>query len=151
MVVHDRRIEWAARSLTVGGVFLVAAAGFHFIAAPHLPEVLRRIRDPQVFAFVQPIVSFTFLLNAVLLLPLSFSTFWCAAGLRRGESWAWWIGLLNALTVLALPCLIVATMGVRYFSDAPLFLAGAVSVAVAGLLMMVPLLWARSGLSRPKL
>jgi hypothetical protein len=144
---HDRRLAWAARSLQVGGGFLVAAAAFHFTAAPHIPQILRLIRDPRVYAFLQPIVSFAFLLNAVLLLPLSFSTFWCAVGLRRGERWAWWIGLANALTVLALPCLILWTMGLRYFSDAPLFVAGTVSVALAGLVMMLPLLWAWRGLS----
>jgi hypothetical protein len=98
--------------------------------------------DPAAYAFLEPIVSFTFLLNGVLLLPLSFSTFCCAAGIRRGERWARWIGLVNALTVLALPCLIVSSMGFRYFSGAPLFLAGAASVTVAALLMIVPLLWA---------
>jgi hypothetical protein len=120
---------------------------FHFVAAPQ-PEVLRWIRDPQVYSFIQP-VSFMFLLNAVLLLPLSFGTFSCAIGLRRGERSAWWLGLVNALTVLSLPGLIVATMGLRYFADAPLFLAGTVAVAAAGLLMLLPLLWARRDLKQP--
>jgi hypothetical protein len=40
-------------------------------------------------------------------------------------------------------------MGLRYFSDAPLFLAGAVSVAMAGVLMMLPLLWAWRSLAQP--
>jgi len=142
MSVRDRRLDAAAFGLSVGGVFLAAAVAFHVIAEPHIPEILRRIRDPQVYAFVEPIQSFTFLLNALLLVPLTISTFWCAAGLRRGERWAWWIGLSNALTVMALPCLIVATMGLRYFSDAPLFVAGAASVTAAGLVMLLPLIWA---------
>jgi len=150
MDTPNRRLSIAARSLTVGGLFLSAAAVFHFLAASHLPMILKRVLDAKMYAFLGPVVSFTFLLSGVLLLPLSFSTLYSAAGLRRGERWAWWISLANALTVLVLPCLLVSTMGIRYFSGAPLFLAGAVSVTVAGLLMMLPLLWARHDIARAK-
>jgi hypothetical protein len=146
---HERRLLWAARSLTVGGVFLAAAAAAHFLAAPHMGQIVGQIHEPRVRAFVGPILSFTFLLNAFLLVPLSFSTFWCAAGLRRGERWAWWVGLVNALTVLALPCLIVSTMGLRYFRGAPLFVVGTAAVAIAGLLMMLPLVTVGRSLLQP--
>jgi len=36
--------------------------------------VLKRVLDANAYAFLEPVVSFTFLLNAVLLVPLSFST-----------------------------------------------------------------------------
>lgn len=143
MGTHDQRRSLAARSLTVGGLFLGAASVFHFLAASHLPVILKEVLNAKQYAFLEPIVSFTFLLNGVLLLPLSFSTLYGAAGIRRGERWAWWISLANALTVLALPCLLVSTMGFQYFSGAPLFVAGVVSVTVAGLLMILPLLWTR--------
>jgi len=142
MGAPNRRLSIAARLLTVGGIFLGAAALFHFLAASHLPLVLKGVLDAKTYEFLQPIVSFTFLLNGVLLLPLSFSTLYSAAGVRRGERWAWWICLANALTVIALPGLLLWTMGLQYFS-APLFLAGAVSITVAGLLMMLPLLWTK--------
>ena len=137
----DERLSIAGRALRVGGIFLAAAALFHILAAPHIPGVLERVLDTQAYAFVEPIVSFTFLMGGLLLLPLSFSTLYAASGLRRREGWARWIGLVNALTVLGLPCLLVWSMGWGYFSGAPLFLAGAVSIAVAGLLMVLPLLW----------
>jgi hypothetical protein len=139
---RDQRLAMAARSLALGGLLLGAAAAFHFLAASHIPMVLERVLDAKAYAFLEPVVSFTFLLSGVLLVPLSFSTLFSAAGLRRGERWAWWIGLVNGLTVLVLPGLIVGTMGLGYFSGAPLFLAGAVSVLVAGLLMILPLCWA---------
>jgi hypothetical protein len=138
---------FAARCLTAGGAFLAAAAAFHFLAAHHIGPILQRTVDANTFAFLEPIVSFTFLLNAVLLLPLSFSTFYSAAGVRRGERWAFRISLANALTVIALPCLLVDSMGVGYFTDAPLFLAGALSISAAGLLMLLPLLRARRDIS----
>jgi hypothetical protein len=150
MGTPDQRLSIAARSLTVGGLFLGAAAVFHFLAASHLPTILKGVLDVNTYAFLGPVVSFTFQLSGVLLLPLSFSTLYSAAGLRRGERWAWWISFANGLTVLVLPCLLVSTMGIRYFSGAPLFLAGAVSVTVAGLLMMLPLLWARRDIARSK-
>lgn len=148
MGTPDQRLSIAARSLTVGGLFLVAAAVFHFLATSHLPIILKGVLDAKTYAFLGPVVSFTFQLSGVLLLPLSFSTLYSATGLRRGERWAWWISLANALTVLVLPCLLVSTLGIRYFSGAPLFLAGAVSVTVAGLLMTLPLLWAWRDIAR---
>ena len=142
MGASSQRLSIAARSLSVGGLLLAAAALFHFLAASHIPLLLKRVLDANTYAFLEPVVSFTFQLNGVLLLPLSFSTLYSAAALRRGERWAWWIAFANALTVLVLPCLLVSIMGLRYFSGAPLFLAGALSVTAAGLLMMALLLWA---------
>jgi hypothetical protein len=139
----NRRLTLAARAMTIGAIFLLAAAVFHMVAAPHIGEILRRVVDARAYRFLEPIVSFTFVLNAILLLPLSFSTFISAAGVRRGERWAWRIAIVNALTVVAMPCAIVATMGTRYFAGAPLFVAGTLSVTAAGLLMVLALLWAR--------
>jgi hypothetical protein len=104
--------------------------------------------DAKVYGFLEPILSFVFVLNAILLLPLSLITFISAAGVRRGERWAWRIAIINALTILALPCTILATMGVQYFGGAPLFLAGALSVTAAGVFMLLALLWARRDLAR---
>jgi hypothetical protein len=149
MGTPEQRRFIAARFFWVGGFFLGAAAVFHFLAASHIPSVLKRVLDAHTYSFLEPIVFFTFNLNGVLLLPLSFSTLYGAHGIRRGERWAWWTVLVNAVTVCILPCLLVFTMGLRYFSDAPLFLAGAVSITVAGLIMMLALLWVRSDMAQP--
>jgi hypothetical protein len=145
----QNRLLCAGRCLTAGGLFLAAAAVFHFSAAPHIAPILRRAVDAKTFTFLEPIVSFTFLLNAVLLLPLSFTTLYGAAGVRRGERWAWRISIANALTVIALPCLLVYSMGLGYFASAPLLIAGAVSITAAGLLMLLPLVWARRDILPP--
>ena len=146
MTIRDRRLSLAAWSLTAGGSFLAAAALFHFLAASHIPLILRKTLDARAFAFLEPVVSFTFILNGVLLLPLAFSTLVCARGVRRGERWAWWIGLANALAVLALPCVLVSSMGLQYFAGAPLFLAGALSITAAALLMLLSVLWVRKAI-----
>jgi hypothetical protein len=142
----NRRLTLAALSLTIGAVFLAAAAVFHLLAAPHITAILRKTLDAKAYGFLEPILSFVFVLNAILLLPLSLITFLSAAGVRRGERWAWRIAIINALTILALPCTILATMGVRYFAGAPLFVAGALSVTAAGVLMLFALLWVRRDL-----
>ena len=61
----QHRLLLSARCLTAGGAFLAAAAAFHFFAAHHIAPILRRAVDAKTFAFLEPIVSFTFLLNAV--------------------------------------------------------------------------------------
>ena len=69
MGTREQRLVLASRCLTAGGVFLFAAAAFHFIAAPHLPAILKGMLDSHAYAFLAPVVSFTFGLNGVLLLP----------------------------------------------------------------------------------
>src|SRR6266849_3783326 len=61
----------AARSLTIGAVFLAAAAVFHLFATPHIAAILRKMLDAKVYGFLEPILSFVFVLNAILLIPLS--------------------------------------------------------------------------------
>lgn len=142
MVAQMRRLAIAARMLKGCAVLLGAASLLHFVAAPHLSEILKRTLDPRAYAFLEPIVTFIFKLNAVLLAPLAFSTFYSALGVRRGERWAWRIATANAVAVVALPCILVATMGFNYFAGAPLFIAGAASVLAAGILMILSLAWA---------
>lgn len=69
MGTPDQRLSIAARSLTVGGLFLGAAAVFHLLAASHLPMILKGVLDDRTYAFLGPVVSFTFQLSGVLLLP----------------------------------------------------------------------------------
>ena len=148
MVDDAHRLTLAARLLKGSAILLGAAAVFHFIAAPHLSLILKETLEPKTYVFLEPIVLFMFLLNGVLLAPLAFSTFYSAAGVGRGERWAWRIAVANALAVLALPCTLIATLGLGYFVGAPLFVAGAASVVAAGLLMVLSLAWARGALVR---
>jgi hypothetical protein len=63
------RLPLAARSLTIGAVFLAAAAVFRLLATPHIAAILRKMLDAKAYGFLQPILSFVFVLNAILLLP----------------------------------------------------------------------------------
>src|SRR5258707_11957847 len=107
MGTPSQRLSFAARSLIAGGFFLVAAAVFHFIAAAHISMILKNVLDVKFYELLEPIVSFTFLLNGVLFLPLSFGTFSNAAGIRRGVRWPCYRVLANVPPVLVPPGFLV--------------------------------------------
>lgn len=73
---------------------------------------------------------------------MAISTLLCADGLRRGETWAWRIGLSNALAILSLPIVLVVTMQRQYFRAVP-FLVAPILISIVGMSMIWPLLWAR--------
>lgn len=136
---EHRRIV-AARSLTVAGVLLLLVAGIHLAVIPLLRQVLLRRLSADAYAFVAPPFFLNHVGVGVLLFPFGFSTIVCAGGIRRGQRWAWWIGLSNAVAVLVLPVVLLGLMGFRYFKAVP-FLVAALSVTAAGLALIIPLLW----------
>ena len=137
--INISRRKIAARALRSGGILLWIAAAIHFCALPLLRGSVAPTLPGDAYNFVWPILAFTFSLDGVLLLPLGFTAIYCAGGILRGEQWACTLGLICALTVLALPLLLVIVMGLRYFSAKP-FLAATIIVAVAGLSMTISLL-----------
>ena len=142
MLIDDSdlsRRKTAAGALRTGGILLWIAAGIHFCALPLLRGSVASSLPTDAYNFVWPILAFAFSLNGVLLLPLGFVAIYCAGGILRGEQWARILGLICAVTVLVLPVLLVAVMGVRYFSAKP-FLAAAIIITVAGLSMTIPVL-----------
>jgi hypothetical protein len=135
---QSRRVT-AARALQVGGILLLLAAAIHFFALPLLRSSVAARLSPEAFAFVGPPLVFSFLLDGILLLPLGFTALYCGGGLRRGERWAWVLGMVCGCVVLVLPFALLAVMGLRYFEATP-FLAAALAVTAAGLIMVIPLL-----------
>ena len=142
--IEPSRRRTAARALRIGGILLWIAAAIHFFALPFLRRSVAPSLTPEAYQFVWPILAFAFLLDGVLLLPLGFTAIYCAVGIERGERWAAVLGLVCALTVLILPVLLLAVMGLHYFSAKP-FLIATVIVAAAGLSMTIPLLRLRLG------
>jgi len=129
----------AARALLAGGLLLWIAAAIHFLAVPLLARAVAARLPPEGYAFVAPPLLFSFVLDGILLVPLGFTAMYCAGGVRRGERWAWVLGLVSSVVVLLLPVVLLIIMGVRYFSAKP-FLAAALVVATAGVMMTVSLL-----------
>jgi hypothetical protein len=123
----------------VGGVLLWIAAAIHFLALPLLDRTIAAELPAEAYAFVQPPLVLSFVVDGILLVPLGFTAIYAAGGVRRGERWGWVLGLVSGVTVLVLPVVLLVVMGTRYFSAKP-FLVAALAVAVAGLVMVVPLL-----------
>jgi hypothetical protein len=135
----DRQRLTAARSLRVCGILLWIAAGIHLAALPLLSGTVASRMTADAFAFVWPPFAFSYVLDAILLVPLGFTAFYCAGGVLQGERWGTILGLSSALVVLAIPGVIVLMMGFRYFSSLP-FLVATLVVLTAGLLMTAALL-----------
>jgi hypothetical protein len=72
--------------------------------------LVRQLSAPD-FQFVWPPFVLAFVVLGILLVALALSTIYCAMGVRRGERWAWRLGISNALTVLSLPIVLWATLG----------------------------------------
>lgn len=136
--VRVARRTLAARALRLGGGLLWLAAAIHFGAFPFLQRTVASTLPADAYAFVWPPFAFSFLLDGILLLPLGFTALYCGGGVLRGERWATVLGLATAITVLTLPVVLGAVMGLRYFAATP-FLVATLVMPAAGLSMLVPL------------
>lgn len=136
--IRVARRTFAAHALRVGGGLLWLAAGIHFVAFPFLQRTIAGTLPADAYDFVWPPFAFSFLLDGILLLPLGFTTLYCADGVLRGERWATVLGLTTAIVVLVLPVVLGLVMGFRYFSATP-FLVATLVILTAGLAMLVSL------------
>ncbi len=132
-----------SRIISVTGVLLLIAAAIHLVVTPTLKRV---ILDRVLTAEQSLIVSPPFLLNhivmGILLIPIGFTTIYCARGLRAGERWAWVICLANGLTILSLPIVLGLVMRPEHFRS-PAFLMGASLITLVGIAMTIGLIWVR--------
>ena len=136
------RLLISSRVLKVQGVLLLSVAAIHLLVIPPLRGVLVRMLSAGDFQFVWP----PFLLNhavvGILLVSVGASTLVSALGIRTGDRRSWWIGMINAITILSLPIVLAVVMERRYFSALP-FLVAAILITALGTSMIWPLLWVR--------
>src|SRR5262245_1980595 len=96
------------RLLRVTGALLVVLGGVHLVATPfYMGWASTQIR-PENAALVAAGMRLNHILVGVLLLPLGLSTCWAARSFD--EAWAFRQSVLNAVTTLCMPVLVVATM-----------------------------------------
>jgi len=135
-----RRLRLCGGIMVFDGVVLVAVAAIHLLVIPVLKRVVTEELTAGDMAWVWP----PFLLNhavvGVLLIPLGVSTIYAGVHLARRERWAHRIAVLNALTAMCLPVVLVVVMPGHYFHAKP-FLIAAILVCVAAASMIGPLLW----------
>src|SRR5262245_51859330 len=94
--------------LQVTGALLLVLGGVHLVATPfYMGWATTQIR-PENAALVAAGMRLDHILVGVLLLPLGLSTCWAARSLD--EAWAFRQSVVNAVTTLCLPILLVTTM-----------------------------------------
>lgn len=132
----------SSRILKVQGVLLLFVAAIHLLVIPQLRSLLVHMLSAADFRFVWP----PFLLNhavvGILLVPVGASTFLIAGEIKAGDRRSWWIGMINAITILSLPFVLAVVMERQYFS-APPFLIAAILITALGASMIWPILWVR--------
>jgi hypothetical protein len=130
-----------ARLLVAQGALLILVAAIHLAMTAELGSIVARFMTPKAFAFVWPPYALDHVVVGFLLLPIGVTTIICASGVRAGDVRAWWIALVNALAILAMPIALGLMIDVKYFLEAPAFLIAAVAISLVGLSMLWPLLW----------
>jgi hypothetical protein len=137
-----KRLRVCGLMLKVEGILLLLVAAIHLLVIPVLKSTFaQQITTTDFQAIWTP-----FLLNHVvvglLLMPLGLTTWYAGQGVMHRERWAHRLGLINAVTVLWLPVILVIVMEWRYFAAVP-FVVASVLVTVVGLSMLWPLVWIR--------
>jgi signal transduction histidine kinase len=123
------------------GILLLLLGVLHLVATPFFIEWSSTALRPGQAALVIAGMRLNHILVGILLLPLGISTYWTAAALR--ESWALRLAVLNALTLLCLPILLLTTMPLRAL-NAPLFRLAILVLTLACVAEMLALVGAWS-------
>src|SRR5260370_22040693 len=138
-----KRRSIVSRMLSVTGVLLLIAAAIHLIVTPTLKRViLDRTLTPEQLLIVSPPFLLNHIVMSILLIPIGFTTIYCASGIRAGERWAWVISLANGLAILSLPIVLALLMRPQHFRSIAFFI-GASLVTIVGITMTVALIWLR--------
>ncbi len=138
-----RKIGFVTGMLVAEGALLIAVAVIHLAMTEEIGQIVAHNTSAKAFAFLWPPYALDHVVVGVLLLPIGASTILCAFALGRGDALAWRILCFNALSVLALPVALIATIGSSYLQSSPPFLVAAILVTAIGLSMIWPILWTR--------
>ena len=113
-------------------MLLVLLGIVHLGATPHI----QHLALPGAAAQLTPPMLLNHIIVGLLLLPLGYLTFYAAPHSAASAKWAQITVRTTAVTVAALPLLLLALMGTRYF-DAPLFVLGTMLVIAAAVTLLV--------------
>lgn len=140
-----RKRAISARILRIEGILILIVAAIHLAVTPVLRSTLATQLSAADFELTWPPFALCFVVMGILLIPIGVSTLFCASGIRDGESWAWRVGITNALTVLSLPGVLALIMKKQYFEAVP-FLVASILITLVGISMCWLLIWVRKEL-----
>lgn len=137
-----------SRMISVTGVVLLIVAAIHLIVTPILKRViLDRVLTAEQLRIVSPPFLLNHIVVGILLIPIGFTTIYCASRVCAGERWAWVICLANGLTILSLPIVLGLAMRPEHFRSPP-FLIAASLITIVGIAMTIGLVWVRRDFKR---
>jgi hypothetical protein len=132
-----------SRIISLTGVLLLIVAAIHLMVTPILKRViLDRVLTPQQSLIVSPPFLLNHIVLGIVLIPIGFTTFYCASGIRTGERWAWVVCFANGLAILSLPIVLALVMQPEHFRS-PAFLIAASLITIVGIAMTLGLIWVR--------
>jgi hypothetical protein len=126
--------RWAPRLTQATGILLILLGIIHLIATPFLIGWLSQQLHSDFIPLAVAAMRLNHILVGILLLPLGISTFWSGKALE--QAWGLRLAILNALTLLCLPILLVTTMPIESL-DAPLFRLAIFVVSAACLVQLL--------------
>ena len=116
-------------------MLLVLLGIVHLGATPHISQLIQHSALPGAAAHLTPPMLVNHIIVGLLLLPLGYLTFYAAPHSAASAKWAQIIVRTTAVTVAALPLLLLVLMGTRYFG-APLFVLGTMLVIAAAVTLL---------------
>jgi len=142
-----RRSQICGFILKVQGILLLLVGIIHLAVIPLLRSTFAQQVNASDLQFIWPPFLLDHAVAGLLLLPLGATTWYAGHGIARQMQWGYRIGIINAITVLMLPVMLVLVMDKRYFAAIP-FVIASVLVTLVGLSMLWPLLWVRKDIRR---
>jgi hypothetical protein len=106
----------------------------HLVATPHIAILIRHASGASA-SWLMPPMLLNHVLVGVLLLPLGYPVY-AAPHAVSGAPWAKVVVRTTALAVATLPIALVALMGMRYYVNAPLFVAGATLTVIVAVTLL---------------
>ncbi|MGA2413188.1 MAG: hypothetical protein ABSF59_02005 [Candidatus Sulfotelmatobacter sp.] len=142
MDLVSRLARWVPAMTRTTGVLLVGLGVVHLVATPFFMEWSSAALRPGQAALVIAGMRLNHMLVGILLIPLGISTYWTAGALR--ERWAFRLAVLNALSLLCFPILLLTTTPLRAL-NAPLFRLAILVLTLACVAEILALMgaWAR--------
>ncbi len=122
--------------MRASGIVLILLGFVHLLATPHIPHLLDGL-PPKARDLALGATLLNHVLVGILLLPLGLTTWLATERNRLQESWAKRVLIINCLTVLALPLMVVLLMRQPQYYQSPLFLAGVALMTLTAILMAV--------------
>ncbi len=134
----SKAIRTSSTILKIDGIIIGIVAIIHMVVIPELTRFFKNGLSLTDFNLVWPVFLLNHAVVGILMMQLSVSTFYAAAGLKKRAKWAYYLSLLNALTMLSISFVIIDVVDRKYFGALP-FMIAICLVMLVGMSMLWPI------------